>query len=182
MLLRRFDPNPAISPGLRRGLAARLVRRPGRPWSSTFKSVARTGLVLLGISTVRIDSDNNGAQQREAFFPTLLAKRPDVQLDKLENDSPDEQVAPILAQAHVYQIGARAVGVAISKREIQRLLTERQDDFLAENRDVLRAGLQTSPWISVDDTGARHQAANGYCTQIGNDHFTWFGTRATRAG
>ena len=50
----------------------------------------------------------------------------------------------------------QSVGVAISKREIQRLLTEGQDGFLAENRDVLRAGLQTSPWISVDDTGARH--------------------------
>ena len=66
----------------------------------------------------------------------------------------------------------QSVGVAISKREIQRLLTEGQDGFLAENRDVLRAGLQTSPWISVDDTGARHKAANGYCTQIGNQRFT----------
>jgi hypothetical protein len=75
----------------------------------------------------------------------------------------------------------QSVGVAISKREIQRLLTERQDDFLAENRDVLRAGLQTSPWISVDDTGARHQAQNSYCTQIGNEHFTWFGTRSTKS-
>jgi hypothetical protein len=74
----------------------------------------------------------------------------------------------------------QSVGVAISKRETQRLLTEGQDDFLAENRDVLRAGLQTSPWISVDDTGARHKAANGYCTQIGNQHFTWFGTRSSK--
>ena len=32
------------------------------------------------------------------------------------------------------------VGIAISKREIQRQLTDDQDDFLAENRDVLRAG------------------------------------------
>jgi hypothetical protein len=75
----------------------------------------------------------------------------------------------------------QSVGVAISKREIQRLLTEKQDDFLAENRDVLRAGLLTSPWISVDDTGARHKAANGYCTQIGNEHFTWFGTRPSKS-
>jgi hypothetical protein len=59
----------------------------------------------------------------------------------------------------------QSVGVAISKREIQRLLTEDQDDFLTENRDVLRAGLQTSSWISVDDTGARHKATNGFCTQ-----------------
>ena len=75
----------------------------------------------------------------------------------------------------------QSVCVAISKREIQRLLTEDQDSFLAENRDVLRAGLQTSPWISVDDTGARHQAQNGYCTQIGNEQFTWFGTRSSKS-
>jgi hypothetical protein len=52
----------------------------------------------------------------------------------------------------------RSVGVAISERQVQRLLTERQDRFLAENRDVLRAGLESAPWISVDDTGARHVA------------------------
>ena len=75
----------------------------------------------------------------------------------------------------------QSVGVAISKREIQRLLTDGQNDFLAENRDVLRAGLKTSPWISVDATGARHQTLNGYCTQIGNQHFTWFGTRSSKS-
>ena len=67
----------------------------------------------------------------------------------------------------------QSVGVAISRREIQRRLTE--------NRDVLRAGLQTSPWISVDDTGARHNAKNGFRTPIGNRPFTWFGTRSTKS-
>jgi len=66
----------------------------------------------------------------------------------------------------------QSVGVSISKREVQRLLTEKHDGFLDEARDVLRAGLETSPWISVDDTGARHKVANGFCTQIGNDRFT----------
>ena len=75
----------------------------------------------------------------------------------------------------------QSVGLSISEREIQRLLTEKQDGFLDETRDVLRAGLRTSPWISVDDTGARHKAKNGYCTQIGNEHFTWFGTRASKS-
>lgn len=41
-----------------------------------------------------------------AVYSTVLAKRPDVQLDKLENDSPAALVEPILAQAHLYQIGA----------------------------------------------------------------------------
>jgi hypothetical protein len=74
-----------------------------------------------------------------------------------------------------------SVGVSISQREIQRLLSEKQGGFLDENRAVLRAGLETSPWISVDDTGARHKAKNGFCTQIGNDRFTWFGTRSSKS-
>jgi hypothetical protein len=74
-----------------------------------------------------------------------------------------------------------SVGVAISERQVQRLLAERQDGFLTENRDVLRAGLQSASWISADDTGARHKAVNGFCTQIGNDRFTWFGTRASKS-
>ena len=48
-------------------------------------------------------------------------------------------------------------------------------------RDVLRAGLAQAAWITVDDTGARHKAANGICTQIGNDHFAWFGTTASKS-
>jgi hypothetical protein len=75
----------------------------------------------------------------------------------------------------------QSVGLSISKREVERLLTEKPDGFLAEARDVLRAGLQTSPWISVDHTGARHKVANGLCTQIGNDRFTWFGTRPSKS-
>ena len=75
----------------------------------------------------------------------------------------------------------RAIGVSISKRQVMRLLTEGQDGFLAEQRDVLRAGLQTASWVAVDDTGARHAGRNGFCTQIGNDRFTWFATRASKS-
>lgn len=74
-----------------------------------------------------------------------------------------------------------AFGISISKRQVMRLLIDGQDDFLAENRDVLRAGLQAAAWVTVDDTGARHARQNGFCTQIGNDSFTWFGTRASKS-
>jgi hypothetical protein len=63
---------------------------------------------------------------------------------------------------------------------VQRLLTDKQDDFVSEAQAVLRAGLETSASVSADDTGARHAGKNGFCTQIGNDWFTWFGTRATK--
>jgi hypothetical protein len=75
----------------------------------------------------------------------------------------------------------RSIGVAISERQVQRLLTERHDAFLAESRDVLRAGLACASWVSADDTGARHKVANAFCTQIGNDRFTFFATRGSKS-
>jgi hypothetical protein len=74
----------------------------------------------------------------------------------------------------------RSVGVAISKRQF-RLLNENHEGFIAEAQDVLRAGLETSAWVTVDDTGARHAGKNGFCTQIGNEWFTWFRTRSSKS-
>jgi hypothetical protein len=94
----------------------------------------------------------------------------------------------VLAQYHQGQVTVprlvaqlRAVGLAISTRQVMRLLIDGQQRFLDEARDVLRAGLAQAAWITVDDTGARHKAANGTCTQIGNDHFAWFGTTASKS-
>jgi hypothetical protein len=75
----------------------------------------------------------------------------------------------------------QAIGVSISKRQVMRLLIDGQDDFLAQTREVLRAGLATANWVTVDDTGARHRAANAVCTQIGNDSFAWFGTTGSKS-
>jgi hypothetical protein len=75
----------------------------------------------------------------------------------------------------------QAIGIDISKRQVMRLLIDRQDGFLDEATDVLRAGLATAKWISADDTGARHRGINAVCTQIGNDDFTWFGTTGSKS-
>ncbi|WP_338831686.1 hydroxyacid dehydrogenase [Bradyrhizobium sp. 27S5] len=40
------------------------------------------------------------------IYVDILKKRPDVRLDRLENDTPETQFAPVLADAHAYQIGA----------------------------------------------------------------------------
>src|ERR1700694_5140353 len=40
------------------------------------------------------------------IYADILRARPDVRLDRLENESPEEVSAPILAAAHAYQIGA----------------------------------------------------------------------------
>lgn len=40
------------------------------------------------------------------IYTDILRARPDVRLDRVENESPEEFFAPILAAAHAYQIGA----------------------------------------------------------------------------
>src|SRR5262249_43563337 len=75
----------------------------------------------------------------------------------------------------------RSLPIFISQRQVVGLLIEGQDGFVSEARDVLRAGLLSATWITADDTGARHKAANGFCTQIGNAHFAWFGTTGSKS-
>jgi Transposase IS66 family len=93
-----------------------------------------------------------------------------------------------LAQYHQGQVTVprlltllQAIGFSISKRGLVRLLIDGQGAFLSEARDVLRTGLETASWITVDDTGARHKGRNGVCTQIGNDNFAWFATTGSKS-
>lgn len=73
------------------------------------------------------------------------------------------------------------IGVAISKRQLMRFLIKGHGPFLEEAREVLRSGLETASWITVDDTGARHLGRNAVCTHIGNDHFAWFATTFSKS-
>ncbi|WP_343044850.1 IS66 family transposase [Allomesorhizobium camelthorni] len=74
------------------------------------------------------------------------------------------------------------IGVDISKRQVVRLISEEDlEAFAAEDRDVLRAGLATARWITVDDTSARHANRDGYTTQIGDDRFTAFRTGRSKS-
>src|SRR5205814_1854870 len=68
----------------------------------------------------------------------------------------------------------RDFGIDISAGQLSRLLTENKDVFHAEKEEVRQAGLATAAYIGTDDTGARHQGRNGFCTVIGNDLFTCF--------
>jgi hypothetical protein len=73
------------------------------------------------------------------------------------------------------------IGVEISKRQVVRLLTTPRDGFEAEDQAVLRAGLSTARWITVDDTAARHARKDGVTTQIGNGGFTTFRTGTSKS-
>ena len=72
-------------------------------------------------------------------------------------------------------------GVDISTGQLNRLLTENKEDFHHEKSSLLPAGLSVSSYIQVDDTGARHQGKNGYCTFIGNELFSWFESTGSKS-
>ncbi len=90
-------------------------------------------------------------------------------------------IAYILDQYHQAQVTEPLLleqlweyGIDISAGQLHRILTENKDHFHQEKGEVLVAGLVASSYIGADDTGARHQGKNGYCTVIGNDLFAYF--------
>src|SRR3954469_5111291 len=66
------------------------------------------------------------------------------------------------------------LGIDISAGQLSRILTEGKDVFHQEKVALLPAGLEVSTYVQVDDTGARHQGHNGFCTHIGNELFASF--------
>ena len=75
----------------------------------------------------------------------------------------------------------RQWGVDISSGQLNRLLIEHNDTFHHEKDQLLLAGLSASAYVHVDDTGARHRGKNGYCTHIGNEHFAFFESTASKS-
>ena len=68
----------------------------------------------------------------------------------------------------------QSLGIEISSGQLSNIITEKLDNFHKEKDEILKAALPNSPYVQTDDTGARHKGNNGYCTQIGNEFFTWF--------
>ena len=56
------------------------------------------------------------------IYLEMLAKRPDIHVDKLVNDSPEAEAEPILAQANAYQIGSSRQELAMKYQGYTPLL------------------------------------------------------------
>jgi Transposase IS66 family len=74
----------------------------------------------------------------------------------------------------------RAFGIDISSGELSRLLTAGHEGFHAETDALLRAGMEVSTYLNVDDTSARHQGKNGYCLYLGSQYFAWYQSGLTK--
>src|ERR1700690_1211504 len=84
------------------------------------------------------------------IFADILARRPNIILDKLENHTPDDEAGPILAQAHVFSI---------------RSARDRLDRRFHANKALLA---QTPELLVVSTTGAGFDTVTvGDCTAAG---------------
>ena len=75
----------------------------------------------------------------------------------------------------------RDLGVDISSGQLNEILTEDKEEFHVEKAGILSAGLTVSGFIQTDDTGARHEGKNGYCTCISNDLFAFFSSSPSKS-
>ena len=73
------------------------------------------------------------------------------------------------------------LGVDISSGRLSQLITDGLDVFHDEKDQLLQAGLSVSQYVHTDDTGARHDGKNGYCTHIGNELFAWFSSTESKS-
>lgn len=68
-------------------------------------------------------------------------------------------------------------GIKISEGQLNNILLRNKDVYHDEKNQLLASGCRYSSYIQADDTGARHQGKNGYCTYIGNEHFAFYKSR-----
>jgi D-3-phosphoglycerate dehydrogenase / 2-oxoglutarate reductase len=65
----------------------------------------------------------------DPVFAQILGQRPDIRLDRLENETPDDTAGPVLAAAHVYQVGSTR-GELARRFHVDASLIERAPDLL----------------------------------------------------
>ena len=68
------------------------------------------------------------------------------------------------------------IGVSVSDGQVSNMLVKNQEPFHAEKDAVYQAGLSSSPWQHIDETGTRVNGVNQQCHAVGNPLFTAYVT------
>ena len=68
------------------------------------------------------------------------------------------------------------IGISLSAGQLSNLLIKKQEDFHKEKTEILRAGLESSPWQHFDQTHARVGGQNYNCNVVCNPLYTVYHT------
>jgi len=72
-------------------------------------------------------------------------------------------------------------GIDISTASISRIITDKQESFHQEKKDIVSAGLQSTIHQQMDDTGTRVNGKNHTMHILCNDYYTAYFTRKDKA-
>src|SRR5919198_34595 len=70
----------------------------------------------------------------------------------------------------------QTVGLQISAGQLSDMLIKGQEVFHTECADIVRAGLESSPWQHLDSTGTRVNGINQHCNVLCNPLYTFYCT------
>lgn len=68
------------------------------------------------------------------------------------------------------------LGVKISSGQVDKFIHDYAGTFQKEREEILKEGLQSTPYQHYDDTGTRVNGKNRYCHILGNPFFTYYST------
>ena len=71
----------------------------------------------------------------------------------------------------------KTFGIYIAQSSISRILTENHDVWHQEKQDIVKAGLRSTPYQHIDDTGCKEHGKNQYTHIIGNLHYSAYFTK-----
>jgi len=66
------------------------------------------------------------------------------------------------------------IGIIISAGQISHIIINDHDRFHQEKAEIIKAGIESSSYQHIDDTGARVQGTNQHFTVLCNDYFSAF--------
>jgi hypothetical protein len=75
----------------------------------------------------------------------------------------------------------RSSGIEISEGQVHNILMSESVAYSEASDAILTAGIEEAPYIRADDTGAKHQHKNNYCTHIGGEYFAYYKTTASKS-
>ena len=75
----------------------------------------------------------------------------------------------------------RSSSIEISEGQVHNILMDESAAYQQASEAILTAGIEKAPYIRADDTGAKHQYKNNYCTHIGGEYFAYYKTTASKS-
>ena len=75
----------------------------------------------------------------------------------------------------------RSSGIELSEGQVHNILMSESAAYHQASEAILTAGIEEAPYIRADDTGAKHQHKNNYCTHIGGEYFAYYKTTISKS-